>query len=82
MDGKPAMRPPRRPPLPSSKRSAVWLVGLLVALCFFTLPLLLALSRGRPNLSDVSKMSISVTARHGTYVRAWTQRLYVHSLTV
>ncbi|KQJ90517.1 galactoside 2-alpha-L-fucosyltransferase [Brachypodium distachyon] len=64
MDGKPAMRPPRRPPLPSSKRSAVWLVGLLVALCFFTLPLLLALSRGRPNLSDVSKMSISVTARH------------------
>uniref|UniRef100_A0A8I6YF29 Fucosyltransferase n=1 Tax=Hordeum vulgare subsp. vulgare TaxID=112509 RepID=A0A8I6YF29_HORVV len=55
--------PPQQPP-PAAMRSAVWLVGLLVALCFFSLPLFLALSRSRPKLSDVWHLGITVTARH------------------
>lgn len=65
MDSKPATRVSRRPPPqpPAATRSAVWLVGLLVTLCFFSLPLFLALS---PNLSDVWHLGLSVTARHGS----------------
>ncbi|EER99011.1 galactoside 2-alpha-L-fucosyltransferase [Sorghum bicolor] len=41
-------------PLPQpAVRSAAWPVGLLVALCFTTLPLFLALSPGRPTLFDL-----------------------------
>lgn len=65
MDSKLATRVSRRPPPqpPAATRSAVWLIGLLVVLCFFSLPLFLALSRGRPNLSDVWHLGVSVTAR-------------------
>ncbi|XP_048530503.1 galactoside 2-alpha-L-fucosyltransferase-like [Triticum urartu] len=66
MESKPATtRVSRRPPPPqppAATRSAVWLVvGLLLALCFFSLPLFLALS---PNLSDVWHLGVSVTSRH------------------
>ncbi|KAF8781163.1 hypothetical protein HU200_001142 [Digitaria exilis] len=64
MDGKPK-RPPRAPPQPGA-RSAAWPVGLLVALCFTTLPLFLALSPGRPTLFDLwQQMGIKVTVRYG-----------------
>ncbi|XP_062198389.1 probable fucosyltransferase 7 [Phragmites australis] len=58
-------RLPRQPAQPSaSANSAVWPVGLLVALCFTTLPLFLALSPGRPTLPNVRQMGIRVTVRH------------------
>ncbi|TKW33502.1 hypothetical protein SEVIR_2G240500v4 [Setaria viridis] len=58
------MRPPRVPPQPAA-RSAAWPVGLLVALCFTTLPLFLALSPGRPTLFDVwQQMGIKVTVHY------------------
>jgi hypothetical protein len=60
------MRPPRVPPQPVA-RSIAWPVGLLVALCFTTLPLFLALSPGRPTLFDVwQQMGIKVTVHYGT----------------
>ncbi|CAN6210925.1 unnamed protein product [Urochloa humidicola] len=58
------MRPPRVPPQPAA-RSAAWPVGLLVALCFTTLPLFLALSPGRPTLFDLwQQMGIKVTLHY------------------
>ncbi|RLN33334.1 galactoside 2-alpha-L-fucosyltransferase-like [Panicum miliaceum] len=58
------MRPPRVPPQPAA-RSAGWPVGLLVALCFTTLPLFLALSPGRPTLLDLwQQMGIRVTVHY------------------
>jgi hypothetical protein len=57
----------KRPPA----RSLAWPVGLLVALCFTTLPLFLAMAPGRPALSGVwRKMGIRVTVSYdGTYAR-------------
>ncbi|XP_039835176.1 galactoside 2-alpha-L-fucosyltransferase-like [Panicum virgatum] len=62
------MRPPRaRPTQPAAARSAAWPVGLLVALCFTTLPLFLALSPGRPSLLDLwQQLGIRVTVHYGT----------------
>ncbi|OEL34690.1 Galactoside 2-alpha-L-fucosyltransferase [Dichanthelium oligosanthes] len=58
------MRQPRGPPQPAA-RGAAWPVGMLVALCFTTLPLFLALSPGRPTLLDVwQQMGIKVTVRY------------------
>jgi hypothetical protein len=60
------MRPPRVPPQPAA-RSAAWPIGLLVALCFTTLPLFLALSPGRPSLLDLwQQMGIRVTVHYGS----------------
>ncbi|CAL5081781.1 unnamed protein product [Urochloa decumbens] len=60
------MRPPRVPPQPQpAARSAAWPVGLLVALCFTTLPLFHALSPGRPTLFDLwQQMGIRVTLHY------------------
>ncbi|KAG2635444.1 galactoside 2-alpha-L-fucosyltransferase-like [Panicum virgatum] len=64
------MRPPRAPPQPAAARSAAWPVGLLVALCFTTLPLFLALSPGRPSLLDLwQQMGIRVTVHYDDETR-------------
>ncbi|CAN6174569.1 unnamed protein product [Urochloa humidicola] len=64
------MRPPRVPPQPAA-RSAAWPVGLLVALCFTTLPLFLALSPGRPSLFDLwQQMGIKVTLHYDDETKA------------
>ncbi|TVU09821.1 hypothetical protein EJB05_43317, partial [Eragrostis curvula] len=53
--------PPQAPPA----RSPAWPCGLLVALCFTTLPLFLAMSPGRPSLSDMwQQMGVRVTVTY------------------
>ncbi|CAL5073959.1 unnamed protein product [Urochloa decumbens] len=66
------MRPPRVTPQPQpAARSAAWPVGLLVALCFTTLPLFLALSPGRPTLFDLwQQMGVKVTLHYDDETQA------------
>ncbi|KAJ1289959.1 hypothetical protein BS78_02G204700 [Paspalum vaginatum] len=65
MDTKKTTRLPRLTPQPPAPRSAAWPVGLLVALCFTTLPLFLALSPGRPTLRDLwPQMGIKVSMHY------------------
>ncbi|KAG8049983.1 hypothetical protein GUJ93_ZPchr0009g1692 [Zizania palustris] len=67
MDGKPSSRLLHRPRLPlPSRTSGVWPVGLLVVLFFAALPLFVALSRGRPSLSDVWLMGVTVITTRET----------------